>query len=507
MKLSLAAIAVAAGLSQLLPFAAAHAQFHPEFTAATPAEPLGLDDLIARDPESSRVVINNIEESLWKFGPDGKPVPNLADWEVSPDGKVITFHLKHGVKFTTGGEMTSADVMWSYQRGMKGSQFFPRDMRYVERVEAPDAYTFRITFKQPDVDFFNRMPLYILSKAHYDKVGEKAFIDDPGGTGPYAVVDYKLGQYIDLKAFAGYHGKQPEVKSARIYFIKDNNTRVAKLKSGEVDLITNTPYGDVAGLRKAGFHTVSLAANPSISIEFNFANKGAPWAKLKVREAIAHAIDTQAMIKNLFAGIPEHYPRFAKGEPGYDPTIKNYSYDPALSKKLLAEAGYPNGFTMPLYYLGPPFTGIKETAEAVTLYLAQVGIKCRPQEKDIVQILDLLHKAKTDPKAEFVAITNKPFANTGISSLTGLTMSFESNRPFSIYNTPEIDKYIAEASAELDPAKRAAILREAAKALQEQVPTILLWDTVAVYTMKPTVDYRPIQHRGAYLALEDISMK
>jgi len=457
-------------------------------------------------PPISFVVLRNVAEMLWGYNQDGTVRPTIADWDRAPDGKTITFHIHPGIKFHSGDELVADDVPFSFNRMKANTPAFMRHARLVGKIEVLDKYTVRFTWPRPDVTLFDGMQLFMGSKAYFDRVGEKQFMNRPSGIGPYRLADYKPGQYIDLAAFDGYYGDKPAVKAARFYFIKDDETRVAKLRAGEVDIIMNTPYPQVAAIEAEGFHVVKFPANPTVSVIFDVLTPQSPWHKREVREAIAHAIDADAIIKGLFADIPNRDPMLAPGEEGYDPAMKNYAYDPALAKKLLAEAGYANGFKMPLYYAGASFYGFRQAAEAVSLYLNAVGIECELHNQEGVQGLQLARRAQTDHSIELVTVGALPIANTGLTPLDMLTIAFRSSAPSVVYNFPEVDAGIEQALGETDPVKRGAIIKGIMQFLHNQVATVTLWDSVSVYAMKKGVNYAPIAHRMPFMLLRNVTV-
>lgn len=501
-----AALVTGLAVAAALWIAPARAQSYDHLNVATNAEPDTLDMLTSVFPPISYVILRNTSEMLWGYDNDGTVRPTVADWEVSPDAKTITFHLHPGIKFHSGDELVADDVLFSFNRQMANTPSFKRKGRLVDTIDVVDKYTVRFNMKQADVTFFDGDQIFLASKAYFDRVGEKEFMTHPSGIGPYRITEYSPGQYIDVTAFDGYYGAKPKVKSARFYIIKDDETRVAKLRAGEADIITNTPYPEVAEVEKDGYHLVKFPANPSVSIIFDLLTPQSPWYKREVREAIAHAIDTDAIIKGLFHGVPYRYPMLAPGEAGYDPDIKNFTYDPALAKKLLAEAGYPDGFKMPLYYSATSFYGFRQAAEAVSLYLKAIGIECELHNQEAVQGLQLARRAQSDHSIELVSVGALPIANTGLTSLDMLTIAFHSTAPSVVSHFDEVDGGIEKALDERDPAKRAEIIKGVVDYLYNQVAVIKLWDSVSVYAMKKGVDYTPIAHRMPFMLLKNVTV-
>lgn len=485
---------------------AARAQSYDHLTIATNAEPDTLDMLTSVFPPVSFVILRNVDEMLWGYNLDGTVRPTIATWDKGADGKSITFHLRPGIKFHSGDELIADDVIFSFERMKKNTPAFMRHARQVKSIEKLDKYTVRFTWDRPDVTLFDGMQLFMGSKAYYDRAGEKTFMTKPSGIGPYKLVKYAPGQYIDLERFDGYYGEKPKVKSARFLIVKDEETRVATLKSGEADIVMDAPYTQVAPLEQAGYTLLKFPANPTVSVVFDLLSPQSPWHKLKVRQAIAHAIDAEAIVKGLFHGVPNRYPMLAPGEEGYDPNLNFPTYDPALAKKLLAEAGYPNGFRMPLYYNGTMFYGFRQATEAVSLYLKAVGIECDMHNIEGVQGLHMARRAQQDHSIEIVSVGALPIANTGLTPLDMLTISFRSTAPSVVSHFPEVDQGIDQALAEPDKEKRAAIIRRVVDFLQDQVATITLWDSVSVYAMKKGIAYTPIAHRMPFMLLKNVSI-
>jgi peptide/nickel transport system substrate-binding protein len=476
------------------------------FTAAITAEPDTLDITSTKDPGGSYVVLQNIYEQLWRMDENNKPEKSVADWTIAPDWHTITFKIKPGVKFQSGDELTADDVIFSFNRIAAHSPMYRRDAKLVEKVEALDRYTVRFTFNTPYFGFFNSAIVNLVSKAYFERKGEAYAVAHPNGIGPYKFVDYVPAQYVDLAASENYYGKQPEVRSARLYIVKDEQTRVAKLRAGEVDMIMDTPYPAIPDLKRDGYRIVGAESWPVCTVQFQLNNPDSPWHDRRVRLAIAHAIDGDAIVKGLLQGIPKRYPELAKGEFGYDPDLKNYTYDPALARKLLAEAGFPHGFTMPLYYWAGTFYGIRETAEAVALYLKNVGITATPEALDPTKVMAMLRKSATDTHQVYAGVMAVPLTNTGMDPTESVGLMYLSSGPVSNYKNPELDATIIKMLHEPDNAKRAALVRQVQHIVHDDVANIPLWDSMSEYAMKAKYDFAPIQHRNAVLMLDEVTL-
>jgi peptide/nickel transport system substrate-binding protein len=476
-------------------------------TIAMMAEPDTLDPTISRYGVTSNPINDNIVERLIDLAPDGKFVPGIASWQVSSDGKVVEFTLRKGIKFQNGDPLTTKDVEFSHNRALKTNPTHQRAMRNLDRFEIVDDYKCKFIFKQPDVLFLPTRTLHVVSKSYYDRVGEDEFVKKPIGTGPYKFVAWKQGEYIDIEANENYRGNKPPVKQARFRFIKEDTTRVAMLKAGEVDIIMSTPYPLVKEVEAAGFKTARLPTHPPTSIQFHNANPEVPWYDKRVRLAIAHAIDGDSIVKNLFQGIPGRYARLSPGELGYDPDLKPYPFDPKKSKELLTQAGFSKGFEMPLYYFAGRIAGQKETAEAVSLYLSAVGIMCKVQGVEGAQMLDKVRAWHDDPKAVYVGLATVPMAHLP-EPTEALNTGYYSKQRMAVYFNSELDPLIEKIQSTMDNTKRGELIKQALRIIHEDVATIQIFTATDVYAMKPNIEFMPTKkNREPLMLIIDVRIK
>jgi peptide/nickel transport system substrate-binding protein len=370
-------------------------------------------------------------------------------------------------------------------------------MKLVEKIEIIDDYNFRIHFSTPDVTFIPyRGGGMIASKSYYDKVGEDKFVKQPVGTGPYKVTNYVPGEYVDLERFEEYWGPKPSVKEARFFFVPEDTTRVAKLKAGEVDFIGACPYPSVNDLEKTpGIKVIRLATgHPTPSIIFQNKNPKTPWYDRRVRMAMAHAIDCDAIIKNILMGYPERYARLAPWELGYDPELKPYPYDPKKAKELLAQAGYPNGFELNLYWAMTGRTPMtREMTEAIASYLQAVGIRVKLVGEENATHYARQRSMKKNPEGQYVSFNSVGFVAGAVEATFILDIILTTDGGFSVYSNPEFDKVVAEARGTVNNAERAKIIKKAVQIAYDEVPNIPICNIVFFYAMKNNIDFVPTQ--------------
>lgn len=463
-----------------------------------------LDLCSSRHSPTASPVAENVVEFLCGIKTDGELVPGLASWKIAADKMSIDFKLHEGVKFHSGDRLTTQDVLFSYKRILEKTR--APALREVKDLEILDDLNFRVLFKQPDVLFLKNRAFPIVSKSYYDRVGEAEFVEKVVGTGPYKVVDWKDGESVDLERFDGYRGEIPSIKKVRFRFVKEDTTRIAMLKAGEADMITSTPYAMVADVEKSGFKTVRLPAHPTTQVQFQALNPDVPWYDRRVRLAIAHAIDGDSIVKNLFHNIPDRV-WLSPWELGYDPDLKLYDYNPKMAKELLAEAGYPKGFEMPLYYFAGRTTGQKETTEAVALYLNAMGIKCKIIGWEPIKMIESIRgNWHGNPKAVFAGVTTPPLAHQ-VDPVYAFRTSYWSGSTISLYENPEFDKLYLKALAEFDDAKRAELIKQGMRMIAEDVATIPIWANVSVYGMKPDIKFTPtLRAMNALVLVKDIKI-
>ena len=472
-------------------------------------EPLTLD-ISQFGSGNDRVIVENWSEFLLGRETSGKVVPGLATaWKVSADGKRVDFTLRKGVKFHSGDLFTAKDVLFSWERARKKARDVTSGMLLVDKIEMVDDYHVTVTFKEPDVLFIPNLAWCpVISKTYYDRVGEDTFVKQPSGTGPYKVVGYRSGEYVDLERFEEYWGKKPPVKKARIDFVGEDTTRTAKLKAGEADLVHALPFTEVKEFEKSpNFKVVKFASgHPTRSILFGANNPKVPWYDKRVRLAMAHAINYDAII-NICFGVPTHWAALGPGELGYDPTLKPYAYDPKKAKALLAEAGYPNGFDMNFYWaIGGRVPMQEEIVQALGSYFGAVGIRMKSVGEETAASLARRNNA-LKPDAEYVGLYTASFAG-GVDPVQPLNGYFSSSGGRPVYSTPEITKLILEARGTMNNAKRAELIKKIVRMIYDQVGIIPIINNVSVYGMKKNVNFIPT--RGVnfdYVLVKDMSVK
>ena len=325
---------------------------------------------------------------------DGEEVvPGLAErWEISEDNMSITFYLRQGVQFHDGwGELTSEDVKFTYDKYVSPESTASKGwlLAHVESVEAPAPYEFTMHFLSPCAYLMPQTMsplgagLAITSKAYVEAVGEEEANSNPIYSGPYKFVEAVLGDHLTLEAVESHWRVVPEFKHLIFKEIPEELTRVAMLKTGQVDIIQATA-ARTRSLEGEGFdvETVPHAATMAVyllgqwfSDDPNY-DPNLPWLDKDVRRAMNLAINREEMAEQLYYGLAEPW-----GTTSYFPwsdEFPAYPYNPVLAEQLLEQAGYPDGFDLEMWII--TYAGQAAEISDVTLTVAgywdAIGINC-----------------------------------------------------------------------------------------------------------------------------------
>ncbi len=340
-----------------------------------PLEPPHLDPTAGAAAAIDEVVYANVFEGLTRIDENGVVKPALAEnWKISDDGLTYTFKLRRGARFHDGSAFDSADVLFSMTRARaKDSVNAQKGLfKPIKAVKAPDAHTVVITLKLPTGHFlFNLGWGDAVIVASESAAGNKT---KPVGTGPFRFKRWVKGDRVEIERNDAYWGTPVKLKLATFKFIPDPAAAMAGMMAGDIDAYANFPAPESIGRFKADPRlTVAIGSTEGETI-LTINNGHKPFSDVRVRRAIAHAIDRRAIIDGAMFGfgtpIGSH---FAPHHPAYVDLTGMYAHDPAKARKLLAEAGYPNGFKLTLKL--PPPSYARRGGEIVAAQLAKVGIE------------------------------------------------------------------------------------------------------------------------------------
>ena len=449
-----------------------------DLTIATDAPPKSMNPHAYSSDANYSYMSNFFDGLLQRTGEDGKLVPALATGWERVDGLTWKFNLRKGVKFHNGNAFNADDVKFTFER-MKDPKYsrFLNMGNSIASIETPDEYTVIFKTFKPVPWFAETMAqMFIVDKESSIGRDDGDYNTKPIGTGAYIFDEWVKGSYIRMHANPDYWEGAPKYKKVEIRPIVEEATRFAALAGKQVDLVNGVPITLYDRITKMPtIETISRPARRCIYLQVS--NKpGTPFADLRVRKALAHAINEDEIIAKVMHG---HAAKAAQIPDvptiGYDASIKRYEYDPALSKKLLAEAGYPDGFEITIAGPNDRYTNDAKICEAIAKYLSKVGLKVSLDVKPKSIFFDETSEFKHpfyligwfDGSYDFGRTAEKNVhtwdEKKGMGAYNG-----------AVYSNPEVDKLIIESSAILDRAEREKALQKINKMVMEDAAFIPL---------------------------------
>ncbi|MBK8457644.1 MAG: ABC transporter substrate-binding protein [Phyllobacteriaceae bacterium] len=435
-------------------------------------EPPHLDPTAGAAAAIDEVVYANVFEGLTRIGSKGEVLPGLAEsWTVSDDGKTYTFKLRAGVKFHDGSDCDSADVKFSLDRAMaeKSTNAQKGLFAQIDKVEAPDAGSVVIGLKQPQGEF-----LYNLGWGDAVIVAPETAEtnkDKPVGTGPFKFDNWAKGAQIVIARNDAYWGEKAALEKATFRIIPDAAAAIPALLSGDVQAFPNAPAGDALAQIKADsrFKVVIGATEGETILSTN--NKKAPFDNIKVRQAIAHALDRTEIIAAASSGLGTPIgSHFSPANAAYVDLTGTYPHDLDKAKALLKEAGLENGFKATLKL--PPVPYARDGGQVIAAQLKKIGIELELIPVEWAQWLEQVFKGKD-------------FDLTIVSHTEPNDIGIYANHDYYFqYANPAFDKVMADLTGATDPAKRTELLQAAQKILADdavngflfELPKIGVWD-------------------------------
>lgn len=450
--------------------------------------------------------------------------PGLAESWALIDDSTWEFRLRRDVRFHDGSPLTAADVKASIER-VAAVPNSPSPLtgytRRIRAIEIVDPHTIRLRTD----GLFTLLPSYlsgisIMSRTALESAALPQNRAGPllatseqinagkgaAGTGPFRVIEWKRGEQLVLERFDGYHGEKPAWQRVVIVPIANNSARVAALLSGHVDLIDYVPLADVAGLKRnpkvrvrdsVTTRIIFLAMDrhrdqPLLVVDKNGRPLDRnPFHDIRVRQAISMAIDRRAIVERVMEGHAAATGQIMpEGFVGHIADLPADRFDPAAARRLLAEAGYPEGFGLTLHGPRNRYPNDTQIAQAIGQMLARIGIQT---------------SVVTVPPAAFFPASGRleySFLLTGYGIVTGEPSSFMT---FSLltwdkergrgagnrgrYSNPRLDTLYDEALATADPALAEAVLRRATREVVEDVGFVPLLHNLHSWAMRPDIDY------------------
>ena len=454
--------------------------------------------------------LHHLFDSLVDVDAEGRLIPALAESWQAVDDTTWEFRLRRGVKFHDGSELTADDVLFSLERpglipNSPGS--YTSFTKPIVASEAVDRYTVRLK----TASAYGPLPLdlisiFIVSKKAAENATQEQFNSGAAavGTGPFKLVSFRKGEGIEIARHDGYWGRKPEWDRVHFRLLASDAPRLAALLAGDVDLIEGVPPADLARLK----------TNPKVSLTqhttwrtlfwhldqfrdsspFVTDKAGKPLAKnplkdVRVRRAISKAINRQALVERSLEGLAQPASNLnAPGIFGYNPQLAVEDYDPEGAKKLLAEAGYPDGFGLTLHGPNNRYINDEQVVQTVAQFLNRVGIQTRVETQPVTVYFGKARASEYSMAllgwgslaADFTlrSIVGTPDPDTGWGTWN-----------WGRYSNPAVDTLVQQALGSVDAGRREDFARQAAKMALEDYAVIPSHHQIATWALRKGLAY------------------
>ena len=468
-------------------------------TLARNADVISWDPIMPTDNPSIWAQLN-IYDQLVRVASDAQSVePDLAtSWDISPDGKTYTFHLRTGATFSDGTPVKASDVKFSINRAATDKTslwgfLFPK-----LDISTPDDSTVVIKLEAAWTPLLADLSVFaasIIPEAYFNKVGAQAFGDKPIGSGPFVVADWQKGNKAVLKRNPTYWDQpKPYLDEVDINVVADDNTRMLQAQSGQLDIATDVPFNQIDSLKQGPGLDVQIS--PVIGtywIQFN--QKVAQFQDVNVRQAINWAVDKEAIIKTVLFGYAEPAYGYLGKMLYSDVKDPPYGYDLDKAKQLMAQSKFPSGFTTKLLTAAGDTIG-QQVAVIVKSQLAQIGITVDIEQREAASAF----QAQVNGDYEMVEYyMTSDIIDPAENTTYAAAGDGGSNAVYTNYNNPKVNDLVRQSNTELDPAKREAEYLQLQQIVHDDAPMLFLFwqpartavrQNVHGFLVIPTANYR-----------------
>ncbi len=446
-----------------------------DITLAMQLEPPHLDPTSAAAGAIDSVLYSNVFEGLTRFASDGSIVPGLAEsWNISDDGLSYTFKLHDGVTFHDGTTMDAQDVKFSLDRiGAEDSANAQKALfAAISEVNVIDPLTVEVKLSEANGNMLFNLAwgdAVIVAPESIDSIKQT-----PIGTGAFKFDNWTQGDKIELSRNENYWGTPAKLAKATFKFISDPTAAFSAMMAEDIDVFSGFPAPENLPQFEADPRFQVLVGSTEGETILSTNNKMPPFDNVKVREALAHAIDRQAIIDGAMFGygtpIGTH---FAPHNPAYVDLTGMSAYDPEKSKALLAEAGFPDGFETTLFL--PPPSYARRGGEIIASQLAQVGIKAEITNVEWAQWLESVFRGKN-------------FGLTIVSHTEPMDIGIYANPDYYFqYDNPDFQALITKLNSTTDPDMRSQLMGDAQRIISQDYVNGYLFQLAALSVAKAGV--------------------
>lgn len=485
-------------------------------------DPIGSPSVDAASERVRTLIFNSLVKKNEKFD----YVPELAaNIQRSEDGLSFTFTLRDGVTFHDGRQFTSADAKYTLDTVLastfaKAASFFEgsgaNKKAYVKSVEAPDAGTLIIRLNRQWTGLLpNLVPIAIIPKDSYES--QKTH---PLGTGPFKFKSYdQVQQVVDLEANQNYWEGAPQIPAIRTRAISESNQMQAELQSGRADIAplpTSLSPDAIQGLGQNPNLQVHQFVGSNLNL-LTFNTAEAPLDNVKVRQAIAYAIDRESMVRDLALGqgaiahsiLPEGSWAYTQGQ--------TYHFDPNKAKQLLDDAGFrdPDGngpemrFAKPIIFrISGSSASARQYASVIQNYLKDVGIPVSIETSELNVLFEFLRRGQFQMTyGQWVGGNQDPIFYRDLFASSEIPTETRASRNRSRYSNPELDKILDEAANTYDHAKAAPLYARAQEIISRDVPVFPLWYQANMVIAKKTVGNIHVNASGDWGFVRELTVQ
>ncbi|MFN3974032.1 MAG: ABC transporter substrate-binding protein [Dehalococcoidia bacterium] len=457
-------------------------------------DPPTLDPHLVSDVSSAFVVVE-VFSGLVTLDTDLRVVPDIAErWEVSPDARTYTFYLRRGVKFHNGREVTAEDFKYSLERATDPKTQSPVAETYlgdivgvqeklagkakdVTGIRVVDRYTLQITIDAPKVYFIAKLTYptaFVVDREQIERLGRR-WTDQPNGTGPFKLKEYKVGERIVLERNPDFYRGPPKVD--RVELLLAGGSAMAMYENDEIH-VTGVGLADLERVRNPNDPLNKQLVQAPLSFDIfyiGFNTKKPPFDDVKVRQALNHSINKELIASQVLSNlVTPAYGILPPGFPGFNPSIqdKGLKYNPDLAKRLLAESKYAG--KLPRIVLTVPGTGGSAGLDLEVImdqWKQTLGVEVEVQQVEWATFLQELNRG-----------TLQAFAGLGWSAdypdpqdFLDILFHSKSAQNHTFYSNPEVDLLLEQARVEQDWNKRVALYNKAEETIIRDAAWVPLW--------------------------------
>jgi len=435
-------------------------------------EPLGLDPTAAAPVAIGQVVWQNLFEGLTTINKEGQIEAGLAEsWVISADGLTYTFDMRDSVRFQNGVAFDAHIAKYSIDRILADDSVNPQKTLYksIQSTEAPNSDTLIVKLSKPAADllYWLGFPAAVM----VEPSSEASNATHPIGTGPFKFQDWKKGNQVSLIKNDNYWGTAAKLDKVTFRFIGDPQAQAAALNSGGVDAIPEFIAPELVSQFKSNNAFTTTIGTSSMEVIAGMNNAKKPFNDVRVRQALMMATDRQAIIDATNEGfgtpIGSH---FSPSDAGYKDLTNVWPYDPARAKKLLAAAGYPNGFTFTMKMPNRPYA--ERAAEIMQVYFSMIGVtmKIETSEFPAKWVQDVFK----DTNYDMTIIGHAEPLDIGIYARTPYYFN---------YKNPSFDQKMIDVANANTEIERIGAYQQAQDILSQDVPALFLyaWPKVSIW--------------------------